>query len=472
MLLAAASIAQDEAGPLEQTVPVADETNTDGAVDSRAEDEQLLGEYFARYKDLMANGILDEADTVAKRVVELTIRLFGPESSETAKALTNLAIVQHRNQQFDAAQQNFEASIEIIEDIDDRLSTRLVNPLKGLGAAQLEAGRPDLAAGTFTRAVHVTHVNDGPHNMNQVEILESLAETNYRLGALDEAKKAHDRIYALNRRYFDQQPMALIQPLMRRAAWQHRTGHFNDERTTYRTIIRIIENNKGKDDALLVEPLLKLGESYYFVDLTGSQPYHQATVTSGEIYFKRALRIAENSDEIDWLDLAEAKLALGDYYLSQTSQGRARGLYKEAWAVLSGDEDREAIRRDLLQKPVPLRYNVLPRYVGDAKPADAQSQAETLLTGTIAAIYDVTVRGKASNFKITAATPEEFTDMQRYVQREIRSRLYRPVYTEEGPVEAVDQQFTHTFYYRKSDLDEIKKQAAETAERAEEMKER
>ena len=109
--------AGDDGGLMDQTVPVAED---DAAADAAAPAgpprrrqadlrEQLLDE-FSNYKRLMSEGIYDEADTVAKRVVTLSIELTGPRSSETAKALTNLGIVQHRNKQFDAAQQNFAPS--------------------------------------------------------------------------------------------------------------------------------------------------------------------------------------------------------------------------------------------------------------------------------------------------------------------------------------------------------------------------
>ncbi|MDH3806967.1 MAG: tetratricopeptide repeat protein, partial [Gammaproteobacteria bacterium] len=165
---------------LGQVVPVAEEGVDEGAEDYSVPepgDADALAREFELFKQLLQDGVLDEADTVAKRVVELAIRSRGPQSNEYAKALTNLAIVQHRTEQYDAAQQNFQAAIDIIEDNEDRLNAQLINPLKGLGAAQLESGRPDLAATTFRRAVHVTHVNEGPHNLDQLELLESIAET-------------------------------------------------------------------------------------------------------------------------------------------------------------------------------------------------------------------------------------------------------------------------------------------------------
>ena len=156
--------------PNSQIVPVAEEGLDEGAdLDGGTNvgvpedsEEQLILREFELFKQLVADGVFDEADTVAKRLVELTLRTKGPQSNDFAKALTNLAIVQFQTKEYDAAKQNFESAIEIIEDNEDRLNAQLINPLKGLGAAQLESGRPDQASATFRRAVHVSHVNDGP----------------------------------------------------------------------------------------------------------------------------------------------------------------------------------------------------------------------------------------------------------------------------------------------------------------------
>ena len=155
--------ADDLASPLDQTVPVAEEETATEAIE--AGEQQITEDEMLRE--------FDEADISAKRVVEMTIRFYGPQSHEAAKALNNLAIVQHNNGQYAAAIQNFSSSIEILEVVRDRLNEELVNPLKGLGAAQLGNGRPDLAAASFNRATHITHVNEGPHNIEQVEILTS-----------------------------------------------------------------------------------------------------------------------------------------------------------------------------------------------------------------------------------------------------------------------------------------------------------
>ena len=446
----------DEASPLDQVVPVADESP--GAVDSAtpADDAQTLDQRlaaeFERYQRLVAEGALDEADASAKRIVQMVIEIHGPQSLEASRALNNLALVQYKNGQYGAAIQNFESAVEIIETLEDRLNEKLVNPLTGLGAAQLGSGRPDLAQRTFNRATHITHVNEGPHNIEQVEILESLAQSAMLLGDSKGARDILNRIHALNARHFEGNDLAMIPSLLRRASWQHEARYYLDERATYRRAIRIIEANLGKDDPQLILPLSKLGESYYFVDLTQSVTQQHGVVTGGETYFKRAERIAEETPGISWSVLAETKLSLADYYLYLESQARARKIYKDVWNLLSADEERLAARAELLEQPLVLVRNLLPKYVGETSPDGTAT--DEFLTGTIRVDYTVSTRGRVRNIR-TEAIPPQFTDMQHTVHRELKRRIFRPRMNGEGLLESENLVFEHSFFYRQADLDKL-----------------
>ena len=431
----------------DQVVPVAEEepatTGEVAPVDETLTLDERLAKEFERYRRLVDEGAMDEADVSAKRIVQLVIRLHGPLSLETSKALNNLALVQHRNGQYDAAIQNFESAVEIIEELEDRLNEQLINPLTGLGSAQLANGRPDLARQTFNRATHITHVNEGPHNIDQVELLESMAQSSLLMGDTKAARDFLDRIHVLNVRHFDDNPLALLPSLMRRANWQHAARYYNDERATYRRAIRILESKLGKSDPQLIEPLIKLGESYYFVDLTTTSPQHQSLVTSGELYFKRASRIADQLPEAEWRQRVEAKLALADHYLFAESHSRARKLYEEMWQALSADEERLAVRGELLEQPVILVQGPLPEYVsGDRKSGKPE---ENLMRGTVRVEYKVSERGRVRDIQ-SEATPTEFADMQRMVHREVRRRIYRPKMTDEGQRESDQIVLQHTFF--------------------------
>ena len=441
--------------PLEQTVPVADEEvlpqPTPEPQPEEVSEERLLAE-FARYRVLLQQGTLDEADIAAKRIVEMAIKVYGPQSRETANALNNLGIVQHSNGQYDAAIQNFTSSVEIIELVADRLNDALVNPLKGLGAAQLGNGRPDQARKTFDRAAHITQVNEGPHNLGQIEILESIAETYIRMDDTKSARNILDRIHIINVKHFEKDPLGLLPSLMSRADWQHRAGYYSEERTTYRRAIRIIETTSGKEDSLLVEPLRRLGESFYFVDVSMAAQ-QQGLVSAGELYFKRAARIAEKSEDMDWRERSKAQRVLADYYVFVDSQNRSRKIYKRVWDQLSEDEEKIAQRSEWFNDPVAIRAERLPTFAGNAAPGNPER--DDIASGKIVVDYTVSARGRVRDLR-TEAFPEEFTDMQRVVHREIRQRVYRPQVVDGVPVESADMHFEHDFSYTRADLEALR----------------
>ncbi len=455
----------------DQLVPVAAdeeeaqeaEAMTDALPPEWTEEEELIYQYD-RYLQLMQDNVYDEADSVAKRVVELAIKVKGADSTDFAKALTNLAIVQHRTEQYDAAQQNFESAIEIIEDNEDQLNDQLVNPLRGLGASQLESGRPDKAGATFRRAIHVTHVNMGPHNLGQVDILESLSETHLRLGSVDDAKHTQDIIYALNERAYAQNSIEMVPALMRRADWQHRAGFINDQRVTLRRVVRIIEAEGGKEDMRLVSPLTQLGQSFFFLDLSGTQSYSSSLVSTGEAYFKRALRIARADPEANWEMIVETSLALGNYYMVLNNLTKANRIYKATWVELSSSDERLAYRRDSLEQYAVLQSNPVAEFISPPSNEAPTGQEIPFLQGTITMKYDVSTRGRAANLKVVEAHPREFVEMQVHVQRELRRRIFRPQFEDAEAVSTDDQIFVHRFFYRQADLDALLAPATESEE--------
>jgi len=425
-------------------------------------EEALLREH-GRFIGYLEEANYDQADISAKRIIEMAIRLHGPQSHETAKALNNLAVVQSGMEQYDAAIQNFTSAIEIIELVEDRLSGQLVNPLKGLGAAQLGSGRPDLASLTFARATHITHVNDGPHNIEQVEILESLAEANVRLGLVDEARGVLDRIHILNVRHFSDDAMGLLPSLMRRASWQHQAGYYNDERASYRRAIRIIEDSVGKEDKRLVDPLIKLGESFYYFEPMTHQSSPFMGSSTGEAYLKRANRIAERSEDIPWLERASAKLALADHYIFSNEYSRAKNIYQQVWNELGTDDDRLAMRQELLGQPRPIWKESLPSATKEA--AGKTRRDGEIRTGEVNIVYDITQRGRA-RIKETRIQPTEFTDIRRIVEREVKRRMYRPMMVDGTTVGSGPLLFTHEFKYTQTELDELRETKTESQQAA------
>jgi len=144
--------------------------------------------------------------------------------------------------------------------------------------------------------------------------------------------------------------------------------------------------------------------------------------TSGEIYFRRALRIAEESPQSDWKTVAEARLALGDYYMFDGNHSRARKVYVTAWDWLSEDDSRHDYREQLLGQPVSLRVTPLPQYAGTTDNSAPIQDTDNILRGTVTMTYNISRRGRVSNLKFIEADPAEFEQIQLDIQREMRRR--------------------------------------------------
>lgn len=434
--------------------------NSDPDLDSAVAAQQQLMEDFALYKNLLANGMTAEADVVAKRIVELSIRENGFESVETAKALTNLAIVQHRNEDYETAEQNYEAAIGIIERVEDRLNSALINPLRGLGAAQLASGRPDLALETFDRARHVSHVNDGPHNLDQVGIIESLAEIYIYLGEFEHAYDLQDRIYALYARRYDKESDEIVPALFRRAEWQHRLRLYGRERDTYRRIIKIVEKNHGKEDLALIRPLTGLANAYLFVGEFDREYHRDSTLTTGEIFVKRAKQIADSSPDATWQTKENTYLALGDFYIFSDKSSKARRTFQETWDLLSEDESRLADRYNYLETSVLLQDIYPPKYYGMKESDQPIGDEEQFLKGKIVVKFMIDTRGRTRDFEIIESNPGGFEDMEKDVLRDMRHMIYRPRLENRELVDTENMIYTHEFFYRESDLEPVEEEQA------------
>lgn len=171
--------------------------------DPESSPDEYVQRLFSLYMDARNTGMFEEAETIAKQIVEFSIEAYGYESRRTAHALTDLGELQTSNADYRAATLNLVAAIEIIERIDDRLSISLVSPLRALGNAHFRSGNANLALSSWQRAVHVSHVNLGPHNYDQVETLDSISRVLAAAEKYKEANKIRRRMYYLSRRNID-----------------------------------------------------------------------------------------------------------------------------------------------------------------------------------------------------------------------------------------------------------------------------
>jgi len=425
----------------------------EGPSEREAQEEELK-RLFELYREALSNKDFLEADTLAKRVVELSIRLNGLDSHDSAKAITNLGIAQHNNKDFDSALRNFMSSIDIVERIDDNLSPALINPLQGLAASQAAIGRVDLARLSYQRAVHVSHVNDGPHNPGQIDILESMAELHISQGSYDDASDIQQHIYAIQARKIDPLSLDIIPALQKKAHWQHRLQAYHRERVTWRQIINVVERHYGKQSLELIAPLTNLGKSYLFVSPAEFEYQPEVSTSSGESYLRRANKIAKAHPDATWTTVEGTLLSLGDYYVLSGRPNRASRIYLETWEYLSDglDQDRLKHRRDNLGKVKTLQQVFPP-------------------AGTMAFGYIVSATGRVTNLHLIEVRPREFEAFATVVGRTLRRQIYRPRIDEGTMVATPEVIYEHEFFYRPSEMPALPSKAGTDEEASAETEE-
>ena len=409
-------------------------------------DEQLQRLFFD-YRDAVLASMFTEADTLAKQIVELSIRVNGLDSRKSATALTNLAVAQHGMEDYASAILNYSAAIEIIERIENMLDPSLINPLRGLGAAQFETGRPDLAKAAFDRAVHISHVNDGPHNLEQVETLQSLAETYLAVGETSMAVDVQKRIYYLQVRNIEPNSVDIIPALETRANWQHRMGLYEQERYTLRRIIGVVEKDKGKESLELIQPLTNLAGSYLSDTYIGVPARAQPSVSNGEPYLKRAIRIAERNPDSNARLRVETQIELADYYILTDRAGRAHNFYHQSWEILSEDESLLDYRARNLEAGVILRDIFVPNKFDDSSVIPTIEEPAGYLEGNLLFSYSVNTRGRATNVRLIEADPLGLDSLYKRIGRELRFIVYRPRMVDGQPIQSDNVTFSHSFFY-------------------------
>jgi len=416
------------------------------------EQEDNYREQYDRLLESLANGEYSEAEIAAKVMVTLSLPHGDSEGSGLPQALINLAATQQLSQDFSTAILNYQASIKHIENRGDLLSPDLVAPLRGLASAQTANDNPAAGLRTLDRALHISNVNKGPHSLDQLPILDSMLKTHLQHHDVDDTKKLLGRIDTLARHAYPPGSEELLPALFYKARIEGQLGMQLDERQTYREIIRISARQRGDDHISLIEPYLKIANTYVR-DAEGNNYRSLPTAPTAEWYFKKAIAITESSEEADILTKENCLLSLADYYTVIGAEGKADTLYREAWDLLSSDQ-RYGEQRDADLGGLKPLIQVQPNRYADFeyKSGIYESKPEDLLQGTVTIAYTVRRDGTTKRIEIVEAEPPGFEKMELRVRNAAKDFRFRPRYVNGKAVEVRDQRYRHEYFYQTSDL--------------------
>ena len=413
---------------------LADEASPDAAADSRG-----IGTLEAaddRYRQAMAAELYSEAADAGKLYIGELLKDPDFDRLEWSRALTQLANAQSRDQQFDAAIENYLLSIETLETATNGLHESLIGPLASLGPAYFETGDYGNAARTFKRTVHLQRVNEGLNSLALGRTLDALAETHFRLDDHARAhayEQAYVSVYTQN---FPGHDVRRLPALYSQAQMYRRTSRDFDAQSSYLRIISLIEHAEGSRSLHLLRAIYETADLMQ-VDtvLDGMDSNYRA-----RRYLRRAIHIAEHNEDATPVHVADAHIKMGDFLATNTADRRAAlRHYDKAWSQLSADENLIAARDQRFAEPTLL--NEYPRTtVPDMRKLLLMSvDANSTFDPRLLVRYDVDEIGETRNIELVEPDPTGRWDY--IVIKHVGKFVFRPAFVDGEPTETPDQTY-------------------------------
>jgi tetratricopeptide (TPR) repeat protein len=417
------------------------------------------GDDFTRedYQNAIDSGLYEEAGIAAKSRLEKAIREGRSRELSTVSLLHDLAEVQRLGGEYDSAIQNYELAIEIVEERRDMLDLGLTEPLIGLGQTYLESGRADLSLDYLERALHVRSVNEGPHSIEQAVTLELLADAHRSIGNHDDAADAAERMYLMYVRKYTQDSLEVVPVLLKQGHILGDIREWRRQRNAYNEALSIAEANGGKLSIHAIRPLVSLGNSYateYFDRYLSADDEDELPskdlLTEAENHFGMASELVLSDAGVDWRIRKDALLAIGDFYTMTNEQSRARLVYRTAWDLLSGTDEKLRIRQRELEQTRPLIQPEPKMSIALPAELDLEDPDLELGTGFIVSQFTVTRRGRLSDIGLLEIVPERNEQIEAEVKRVLTMFIYRPRFDLARAIDTVGNTVRFEFPYVKS----------------------
>lgn len=394
-----------------------------------------------------------EAVDAGKLVIQVLLQEDEIDEPLWGDALTQLATAQRKTGELDSAILNYQAAIEVVEQYSDRLNSKLIDPMLGLSRTYLDAGQFDSAIESYKKTLHINRVNFGVHNSEQSEVLVEMSEAYFLLGDYDQANTLQKTYVNLANHSWPGDNLDKLPAMYSQADMLTRTEDNVKSQVVYRRIIGIVERLEGSKSLTLLPALYEISDVYLFNDiLDGYDGVEQA-----RRYIRRAVHITEKNDEASNWQKAEAQLAMGDFFSLKTlNYVAAMRSYRNAWDLLSTDDELRERRDQLFDDPVKLS-----RITAQTSPAFldllVKSDGDKPKNGFVIADYYVDQRGRPRNVKIVDSKPSGYKDY--LVVSHLRGLVYRPRLVDGEPVDSNEMRYEIRFSLDEDELPENVREA-------------
>lgn len=358
--------------------------------------------------------------------------------------------------------EDYRSAIARVEAEEGVWATGLPEQLSGLGETYQVRGQHRDAIEIFDRAIHISRINNGLYDLNQVPIIDRLLESLKARGLWEEVHKRHQYLYWLHKRNFGADDPRMLPVIDRLGKWyindyalnpsRRMMGQLVDAHNLFQQAIYIIDGAYGEEDLRLIEPLQGIVMSnWFFYNYTGSNgispierdqltrdmafdsahyandqnarftQYMRNNYADGKQALERMVEIYSKSPDAPTGAAAQAKIELADWEQLFNRRRSAQLLYEEAYKELLDDEKTRHRAHKAFAQPVALPALDLVEAEVTAVDEDAAAAEQYVLVS-----FDVNRFGRAERVEVIESQPDNAVDHRTRIRRILESTQFRP----------------------------------------------
>ena len=341
-------------------------------------------------------------------------------------------------------------------------ATELSDLYLGLGQALLNTEDYEQALDAFHRGVLVVRVNSGPNSPEQINYLYLIANVLTLLGESGEAEDILRNIHFINWNHYGKDHPELLPALERMYEWflmARPPGSPIADEDDYEAMAQLAgemayvsETTRGPSHAdtaaayrrlgeaefQLARHIIEEGEEAYIVFgvdprqvNTDAQSIARKRYDAGRRAFGNYLEALSANAENTTLDLARARVELGDWFLVFGKSRTARRYYEEAYQALAQSQEYAQLAERLLGQPKPV-------YFFDPTATLSEEARAALLEIRLGVSMTVTRSGEPRRVEFLDPPPSLSDGDLELMERQVREMTFRPAVREGKVVSTED----------------------------------
>lgn len=375
--------------------------------------------------------------------------------------------------------QEFEAAVGTLEAAGGAWNLDLAETLASMGDLYTQQSAYEQAVDAYTRSVHVSRVNLGLDNQQQLPVVEDLIASYLALGDWEKADQFNNYLYYTQKKTFGLNDPRMIPALDRMARWNLSVfkagwGEAVGLRLPmafymFRGASRIVSTHFGENDPRYVQFLndsagaAYLVARYQAVIAEATRPEHRtmeqmlaeelgriepATVRGfreGLLALERIVEIYSGRDQPQ--ELARALINLGDWQLLFDRRRAAEQYYGQAYALFAGLPDGARLIQEnfSIVKTLP-EFSPAIEEVMFTTPAASSSRTASK-SGHVDLQFDVTPYGVVTNLQTVSEETAENSQVISILRRMVRQTVFRPVVEAGALVRADGNRLRYRYWY-------------------------